>query len=128
MSRLAMPYRPSRDKSFSRRVDRSGSARSHSAAKADARHPDSWYPNVPQTIDIQQRRIEMKKVLGLLLGLAVMVSMTVPTFGQQQNDKKTEKTEKNKKGKKDDKKATGNKDDKKEKAKKDDKKDSNTKD
>ena len=39
----------------------------------------------------------MKKVLGLLLALTVMVSMTVPTFGQQQDDKKTEKTETTKK-------------------------------
>jgi hypothetical protein len=42
----------------------------------------------------------MKKVLGLLLALTVMVSMTVPTFGQQQGDKKTEKTETTKKGEK----------------------------
>ena len=68
----------------------------------------------------------MKKLLGLLLALTVMVSMTVPTFGQQQNDKKTEKTDTGKKGdkKKDDKKdKKGKKGDK----KKDDKKTDDTK-
>ena len=67
----------------------------------------------------------MRKVLGLLLALTVMVSMTVPTFGQQQDDKKTEKTETAKKGdKKGDKK--GKKGDKKG-DKKDEKKADDTK-
>ena len=69
----------------------------------------------------------MKKVLGLLLALTVMVSMTVPTFGQQQDDKKTETTKKGeKKGeKKGDKK--GDKKGAKKGDKKDDKKADDTK-
>jgi hypothetical protein len=55
----------------------------------------------------------MKRVLGLLLALTVMVSMsTMPSFGQNA-DKKTEKTEK-----KGDKKAADKKADKKGDAKK----------
>jgi len=61
----------------------------------------------------------MKKVLGLLLALTVMVSMTVPTFGQQQDDKKTETA---KKGEKKSEKKADKKGDKKKGDKKDDKK------
>lgn len=63
----------------------------------------------------------MKKILGLLLALTVMVSMTVPTFGQQQDDKKTETTKKGEKksDKKGDKKAA-KKGDKKDEKKADD--------
>jgi hypothetical protein len=62
----------------------------------------------------------MKRLLGLLLALTVMVGMsTVPSFGQQ-TDTKAEKTEKNKKGadKKDAKKGDAKKDGKKKDAKK----------
>jgi hypothetical protein len=49
-----------------------------------------WHP--PVKLWIHYKENYMKRLLGLLLALTVMVSMTtVPSFGQ---DKKTEKTEK----------------------------------